>query len=95
VRLGVTAPDRRFIESIDDFTCDPAWRTGTTGPDPAASADELLSPGRAPLFLDPATSLEVLSPTAHSGRAALFEAAGPERSRFGVSCGIRPRYADL
>ena len=36
-------------------------------------------------FSDPAASLEVLSPTAHSGRAALFEAAGLERSRFDVS----------
>lgn len=36
-------------------------------------------------FSDPAASLEVLSPSAHSGRAALSEAAGLERSRFGVA----------
>jgi len=45
-------------------------------------------------FSDPAASLEVLSPSALSGRAALFEAAGLERSRFGVSRHL-PALADL
>jgi hypothetical protein len=56
--------------------------------DRAGSLDERRrnkSPGRASLGTDPAASLEVLSPTAHSGRAALFKAAGLERSRFAVS----------
>lgn len=49
---------------------------------------------RAPHFQIRAPLMRFWSPTAHSGRAALSRAAGPERSRFGVCCRL-PAHADL
>jgi hypothetical protein len=73
----------------------PGWADRHDRAGPRGERRRLHRLGVRRFFSDPASSLEVLSPSALSGRAALSEAAGLERSRFGVSCIIRPRSADL